>query len=178
MIPEDKILNFHNVEMEIWKDIKGYEGCYCISNYGRVISLKRKSSIKIKILKENNNGVGYSQVHLCINHIRKAFCIHHLVWDTFGDKQRNGFILTVDHIDNNKRNNKFNNLQLLTNRENCTKGAIMRNKKSSKYTGVSWDKKKNKWRSSIKINYKTINLGTYKSEYEASEVYQKALKEL
>jgi hypothetical protein len=45
--------------MEIWRDIKGYEGLYAISNHGRV-----KSYVTNKLLSPQDNGVGYLKVEL------------------------------------------------------------------------------------------------------------------
>ena len=47
---------------------------------------------------------------------------------------------------------------------------------SSKYKGVSWQKDRNKWVSRIKINGKQKNLGSFTSEEDAADAYQKALK--
>ena len=49
---------------------------------------------------------------------------------------------------------------------------------TSKYKGVCWNKNKNKWKSQITINSKQKHLGSFTSEEEAHEAYQKALKEL
>ena len=69
-------------------------------------------------------------------------------------------------------NNNINNLQLISNRENISKQKA----KTSKYTGVSWSKRKKKWISQITINRKTIKLGIFVNELEASEAYQNKLK--
>ena len=114
---------------EIWKDIFDYEGIYKISNYGNVKSLRRFMAIRNggkqlmpeKILKCRPNIRGYYYVKLCKESKVKTYRIHLLVWDHFGDKPRDGMKLVVDHIDENRLNNKINNLQLLTNRENLIK---------------------------------------------------------
>jgi hypothetical protein len=48
---------------------------------------------------------------------------------------------------------------------------------TSQYTGVSWKKRENKWKSQIQINGKQRHLGYFTSEEAAAEAYQKALKE-
>ena len=85
-----------------------------------------------------------------------------------------GHKIVVDHIDNNKLNNKLYNLQLITHRENISKDK----KGSSKYTGVCWHKIKNKWQSSIAINGKIKYLGIFTNEIEAAQAYQNELKKL
>ena len=104
----------------------------------------------------------------------KTVFIHKFVWDTFGDRPRNGRVLQIDHIDNCKTNNRIDNLQLLSQRANVSKG--FRSKKtSSQYTGVCLDKRAGKWRAGIMINGKIIHLGYFTDEREASEAYQVAL---
>jgi hypothetical protein len=65
-------------------------------------------------------------------------------------------------------------LQLITNRENSSKD---KKNGTSQYTGVSWNKSRNKWRVYININNKNKYLGLFTDEYEAHLVYQKALNE-
>ena len=64
--------------MEIWKDIKGYEGLYKISSYGNV-----KSLITNKLLKKCNDGSGYLIVQLYKNKKSKCCRIHQLVFENF-----------------------------------------------------------------------------------------------
>ena len=49
---------------------------------------------------------------------------------------------------------------------------------SSQYKGVSWNKAGKKWTAQMRINEKLKHLGSFKCELEASEAYQKALREL
>ena len=95
--------------MEEWKDIKGYEGLYQISNKGRVKSLGNNKTRKEKILKENKNTDGYSEVTLCKNGKCKKYRVHRLVAEAFiptSDKS-----LCVNHKDENKSNNCVENLE-------------------------------------------------------------------
>lgn len=64
---------------EIWKDIKGYEGLYQISNFGRVRSFAKK---RPKILKQHNVGV-YKRVGLSKDKKRKHYLVHRLVAEAF-----------------------------------------------------------------------------------------------
>ena len=158
--------------MEIWKDIQGYDGLYQVSNYGRIRSLKYN---KERILKQGLNGKKYHFVNLSKNGIQKNARIHSLVAILFLDHKPNGMVTVIDHIDNNKSNNRVDNLQLISNRENCNKN---RGLGKSKYVGVSWDKDCEKWRSQIYINKKQNHLGLFKTELEAHTVYQAKLKSL
>jgi len=166
------------MKKEIWKDIKGYEGYYQVSNMGNVRSLDRTiidslfrarhiMGVKIKPFK---NRKGYACVELHKNSKAKAAKVHHLVFDTFTGLNRNSFV--IDHIDGNPSNNHIDNLQLLTNRENVSKGYSTK-QKSSKYTGVY--KFGNKWQSAIYKNGKSHYLGTFNCETVAHIAYQKAL---
>lgn len=105
---------------EIWKDIKGYEGLYQVSNLGRVKSLDRvveqknngsytKTLYKGKILKNHSTPNGYLNVHLSKNGKASWKLIHRLVAETFLKKTPNKNI--VNHLDNNPKNNKVYNLE-------------------------------------------------------------------
>lgn len=110
---------------EIWKDIKGYEGLYQISNLGRVKKLQRtiitknnrKLSYKEMILKPTLNSKGYCRVELIdITGNRKRCFVHRLVAFEFCDKQDNCNV--VNHKDCNPLNNNYQNLEWVTQKEN------------------------------------------------------------
>lgn len=165
---------------EIWKDIPNYEGFYQVSNLGGLKSLEREVKhssgcfmvLKEKILRPNKNNRGYLVCTLCKSGKQKKFTIHQLVAITFLNHVICGYKLVVDHINNNPLDNRVENLQLVTQRENISK-----DKKggTSKYTGVNWCKKSKKYRSDIRINGKKKFLGCFKNEYEAHLYYQYAL---
>jgi hypothetical protein len=171
-----------DLELEIWKDIPGYEGFYMASTHGRIKSIERvsnanlryKTVFKGKILKGRPDGHGYEKVALWNYGKRKDFRIHKLIAITFLNHKPNGMTHVVDHIDANKLNNNINNLQIITNRENCSKGWA--GKKTSQYTGVY--KCQKYWIAQITINWKCKQLGKFKNEHDAHLAYQKALKEL
>lgn len=166
---------------EIWKDIPGYEGLYQASNMGQVKSLDRiiergkgTMHIKNKILKPGLMKTGYLSVVLCKDKKTRTFPVHILVAMTFLEHIPCGFKIVVDHIvENDKLNNRLDNLQLITNRENVSK-----DKKggTSKHIGVHWNIKLNKWVSEIRINGKRKYLGGFDNELEAAKAYQQALK--
>ncbi len=171
---------------EIWKPVKNYEDLYELSNYGKIKSLAKEwvcgindvvHKKKKTILKFGIDGSGYCMVVLCKNGKLETCMISHLVWDHFGDRPRNGHILQVDHI-KGKQNDRIDNLQLLANRQNTSKGHLQNGKKTSIYTGVSWYNIYKKWRAQIYINDKNKSLGYFKNEYQAHSVYQKALESI
>jgi|LakMenEpi03Aug12_release.lakeMendotaPanAssembly.Ray.scaffolds.fasta_scaffold597176_1 hypothetical protein len=166
---------------EIWKNIPNYEGYYQASNLGRIKSIERDIlnrgkfpfKSKEKILKPQNDTRGYSCLNLFKNGKRKNIKVHKLIAMTFLNHIPNGkYDIVVDHINNDKLDNRVENLQLISNRENTTK--IARGK--SKYIGVIWQKKLNKWGARIRIEGKSIYLGVFDCEIQASEAYQNALK--
>lgn len=108
--------------IEEWKDIKGYEGAYQVSNLGRVKSLNYNGTKKEKILIGSKVGRGYKIVSLSKNGKIKNFLIHRLVYKAFVGNIPQG--LQVDHVSNNKTDNRLQNLQLLTPSENCKKKYI------------------------------------------------------
>lgn len=168
---------------EIWKDVKDYEGIYQVSNLGNVKSLPKewftgkgaKMKHNGKLLKPMINTFGYLHVSLYKDLKQKTFTIHKLVLTVFTEYKPNGRKIVIDHINNIKTDNRLDNLQAITQRLNASKD---KKNKTSKYTGVSWSKYKNKWVANISINEKYKNLGCFKTEEEAHLVYQKKLKEI
>lgn len=106
------------MDKEIWKDIKGYEGLYQVSNLGRVKSLERKMRCRKckKIIKTATiTNKGYYRLSLCKNGKTKFYHIHRLVAQAFIPNPDNK--PTVDHIDRNKLNNNVSNLRWATYNE-------------------------------------------------------------
>jgi len=170
--------------MEIWKDVKGYEGLYQVSNLGRVKSLNRKIIYKngsVYFYKEKikkltlNKRHGYLWVRLSKKSKATSKKVHKIVAESFLNHIPNGHKKVIDHIDNNKLNNSLKNLQIITQRENSSKD---KKNKSSNFTGVYWNKKSKKWHSQIKIKSKKKHLGNFDKEYDAHLAYQQALKNL
>ena len=114
---------------EIWKDIKGYEGLYQVSNFGKIKSLSKNNhnyGENGKILKGINNK-GYLRVGLSKNGKAKQYPIHRIVAETFIDNVYN--LPCVNHIDENKMNNRADNLEWCSVEYNNNYGN--RNKKIS-----------------------------------------------
>ena len=163
-----------NEQEEIWKDIPGYEGLYQASSLGKIKSLKYNNGKKEKELISYDDGRGYLCLVLSKNKKRNTFKVHKLIAITFLNHTPCGHKIVIDHINNDRKDNRVCNLQLITNRENASKD---RSNYTSSNVGVFWCKRENKWCSKIHIEGKTYNLGYFKDEEKASEKYQKVLKD-
>lgn len=98
---------------EIWKDVKGYEGLYQISNLGRLKSFCKSNN---GIIRKFNQKEGYINVDLWKNGRSKMFTMHQLVAIHFVDGYKPGLI--VNHKDGDKQNCVCSNLEWITYKEN------------------------------------------------------------
>ena len=97
-------------QQEIWKDIRGFNGKYSLSNLGSV-----KNNITDKNLKPMKNHNGYLVVHLW-NRKKMSFRIHRIVAEMFIPNSENK--KTVNHINGIKTDNRVENLEWSTSSEN------------------------------------------------------------
>ncbi len=100
---------------KVWKYIPDYDGLYQASSHGDIKSLKFG---KERILKSGVNSSGYDTVVLCKDGVRKTSSVHRLVMYAHSHVDTK---LTINHIDENKRNNHISNLEYCTNAENVRK---------------------------------------------------------
>lgn len=114
-------------QIEIWKNINGYNGKYQISNLGRIRDTNYRNTNKIKIRKIQINNWGYQYVRITENGKIIHYFIHRLVYETFIGKIPEN--MQVNHIDENKTNNSISNLNLLCPKDNSNYGT--RNKRIS-----------------------------------------------
>jgi HNH endonuclease len=107
---------------------------------------------------------------ICLNYVR--YYEHVLAWLYMtGDWPAS----EIDHKDRNGRNNRWSNLRLATHAEN---GANTKGRGISGLKGAYWDVSRNKWRSQITYQGKTINLGRFASAEEAHAAYMVKAKAL
>jgi len=140
--------------MENWKEIKGYEGSYQVSDLGKVKSIK---SGKEKILKNTNDMAGYLKINLYKNGVRKTRKVHRLVLLAFKDnieKKPHG-----NHIDKIRTNNRIDNLEWCTSTENS--------QHSSKFDWIQI----NVIREATNIGYKVISVANY-FKVSRSQIYR------
>ena len=112
---------------EEWRDIKGFEGKYMVSNLGRVKSLNYNNTGKEGIMKGADNGRGYLFVVLYKDGKDKKCRINRLVAQAFLPNPDN--LPEVNHKDENKLNNCVDNLEWCDRSYNVNYGT--RNKRSS-----------------------------------------------
>ena len=99
--------------METWKQIKNLH--YSVSNLGNV-----RNDITSKKLKPQKNFFGYLAILLYDNGKPSSFRIHRLVLEAFNPVE-NMENLQVNHIDHNRENNRLQNLEWTTPKENCSR---------------------------------------------------------
>lgn len=115
---------------EIWKDVKGYEGHYQVSNKGNVKSIKNGIIMIPSITK-----FGYKRLSLCKNGIIKNKVIHRLVAEAFIENPNNYDI--VNHKDENKLNNFADNLEWCDRKYNTNYGTCIERRSKNKQRPVN-----------------------------------------
>jgi hypothetical protein len=163
------------MQKEIFKDIPGYEGLYQIGDLGSVKSLNYRRTGKEKLLCTRLDGSGYPMIDLYRNGNAESRNVHQLVAIVFFGHKPNGIKMVVNHKNFIKTDNRVENIEIVTNRENSNRKHI---KSSSKYVGVCWDKSNGKWVSRIQVNGKRKHLGVLENEDDAGVAYQSALSSL
>lgn len=173
----------NELKSEIWRDAVIYDD-YMVSSLGRIQSKERiikykdgREYLKTKEYKTISLAKnGYYHTMLRYNGKNIYMPIHKLVAMSFLNHIPSKYKIVVDHKDNNKLNNKVENLCLISQRKNTSKDI---KNKTSLYTGVRRRKNRNyTWEVCIYINPKRIFLGGYNCELQASKVYNSALSNI
>lgn len=112
-----------NLDGEVWKDVAGYEGIYQVSDMGRVRSIDRTVPCRKKgyttmvkkgrVLNLTTNRLGYIEAHLynCQEQKTKIISVHRLVAIAFIPNTDKEHLREINHIDENKSNNRVENLE-------------------------------------------------------------------
>jgi hypothetical protein len=146
--------------MESWKIIEGFEN-YSVSDHGNV-----KNNKTGRIMKTRFNHEGYIIIDIRVNKQRYTKRVHILMAIAFITNPDGKSC--VDHIDNDKSNNKSSNLRWATHSQNGQNKSMMSNNTSG-VKGVFWDKTKNKYQSYINIDGVRIHLGTFTNIEDAKQ---------
>lgn len=105
---------------EEWRPVACADPIYLVSNYGRVKSFGRNKTDG-RILKQVTNWAGYKRLGLLVNGKQKIFSVHRIVAEAFVQNPENKE--TVNHINEDRTDNRACNLEWMTVKENCNYGS-------------------------------------------------------
>lgn len=135
------------MEQEIWKDIKGYEGYFKISNLGRVVAVERYVKrgnglryCKERIVPHHLNHFGYPCVTLCKENKSKEHPVHRLIMEAFVPNPENK--PHIDHINTDKTDFRISNLRWVTPKENSNNPITLNNGRKGNYDNQEVQKRK------------------------------------
>lgn len=175
-------------EIETWIPVKGFEGLYECSTLGRIRSLGRFMLLpqcggnvwkEGRILRQSWAGKKYKYLRVVLydsSGNRHGFKVHSAIFFSFNpaiDKVDN---LQIDHKDDDKTNNRPENLQYVTCRYNSTKRSLNYKNRRCALPGIS--PCGIKFQSRIGYKSKDVYLGTYATEVEAHNAYIVALNRI
>jgi hypothetical protein len=171
--------------MEVYKEIKGFDFTYLISNYGLVQKIENE---KTKVLKIYDNGIGYKMVSMKKNNKYKLYYLHRLVAEYFLDNPYN--LKEVNHIDFDKSNNKVCNIEWVSRKDNMhhyykkfgtktlslnfSNNRLYRDSSNKITYLIDFYKPSNKWRLRSRSNTIRKHIGLYET-YEIALDKQKSL---
>ena len=112
---------------------------------------------------------GYIQLAYC----KKMYKAHRLIWAIVNGKMSEG---QIDHINGIRSDNRLINLRVVTQQQNSFNKQKKSKSNKSGYRGVCWNKRSNKWQSSISVNGKNIYLGVFENIESARQAYLEAKK--
>ena len=153
------------MQEEIYIQIEEFPN-YQVSNQGNVRNIKTGRILKQRLRKD-----GYKDVIIHLEGKKYNKTVHKLVANAFLENLDNK--KCVDHIDNNKENNNFDNLRFATHTENCRNRQVSK-KNTSGCKGVY--REKNKWRARITVDGINAHLGYFDNIEEAKQARQDAVK--
>lgn len=157
------------MKREIWKDIIGYEGHYKISSLAIIVSTKNNKTI---IRKQPIDNRGYHTVGLCLNGVQKKYTTHRILAKVFIPNPENH--PDVNHKNGIRTDNRLENLEWVSRRENVTHGNLRAGKGKNTVGTLFYPQRAingKGWKSTIFFNKKSVHLGFYKTQQEAHGAY-------
>ena len=115
-------------------------------------------------------GLIYAATNETQNGKQRTIRLHRLLLNIIDPK------IFVDHINHNGLDNRKENLRICTNTQNCRNAKKRLANGASKFKGVSWSKRCNKFHAAIQINKQYKHIGYFTSELEAAKAYDKVAK--
>ena len=163
--------------MEEFKIIPGYEN-YLASSFGKIVSLNYNGTKTSREMNQTTTKCGYKKISLFSNHKQKTELVHLMIARTFLNHESNGKKIVVNHIDNDKSNNKLSNLEVVSARYNNSCHKHLSYNKTSSGIGVYWNNRLSKWIAAIEFNGRTTHLGAFVNENDAINEYLRAVNEI
>lgn len=160
--------NMENIENEDWVEFKDN---IWVSSLGYVIRIKKNGNPHIYPLNDN----GHKYLRITID--REGFYVHRLVAECFLTNTDPEKFKLIDHINCDARDNRACNLRYVDHIING-QNRFKKETASSKYLGVRFDKKREKYIVNSTINKIHVYLGLYEDEKEAAKAYDKKVLEL
>lgn len=155
-IPIWQNLSLQDLPNEVWKNVEGYEKYYMVSNLGRVkskdryvINNKTPQFKPSKILRQRVDWIGYLDIMFCVNKSTKRFKVHRLVASSFVNNKDNK--PQVNHLNENKKDNRVENLQWCTSKENLEYNNL-RKRASKKRINGKLSKKVFQYKDGVLVN--------------------------
>ena len=156
MANEDfKLFTMGKTELKVFRD-------------GRIQHLDKRSKSKVWKDKKANDNKGYLKTGI---NGKKVF-VHTIIALCYLGKKPEG--KQIDHINSIRNDNRVENLQYISQSENCMKISTRKDKPIKGYSQLS----NGKFMVRIRINKKQTNLGCFKTEEEAMEIYIQAKAKL
>lgn len=130
---------------------------------GNFICKKASGRLKVGDICGNKNHDGYMRIRINYKH----YASHRLIWlYVYGEFPKN----EIDHINGIKHDNRLCNLREATRSQNSLNRAITK-RNTSKFKGVTFNKKTNKWQSQASFNNKYYYLGSFEKKEDAYNKY-------
>jgi hypothetical protein len=142
---------------------------YTINEYGEVRNIRSKIILNPFFIS------GYAAVNISVNGKRKTVYLHHLVALVFLDYTAKRGLISINHIDGNKKSPRLDNIEIITHRLNSTLTHTSRDRYLP--TGVTLTPiGKRRYKCQISYLGKNRYLGTFYTAEEASATYQEAVQ--